>query len=185
MFTKWLLLVALMISPVVLSAQTKDTTMIMVPKSALSPTQLSELESKNIAERAKAYGAWVGVGKEVGEAVNSSLAAVTDNAAKFADTKIGKYTMFIVVWKVIGKDILGFIYAFSIAAIGLPVLIWSYRQWSKQPLETETVVDGKITERKYRERSFDENEQRVGAGLLHAFGAMILLVAASIAQLDN
>jgi hypothetical protein len=160
----------------------QDSVMVSVPRSALTAQQLAGVEAQGIKEKADAYGAWVGVGKEVGEAVNSSLSAISDNAAKFADTKVGKFSMFIVAWKVLGNDILGVFYALVITFIGLPILIWSYRRHlTHTVLDKEIVVDGKVTERKYRNLDYSEINSRDGILFFHAVGATILLAAVSIA----
>lgn len=177
---RFLLATLLLTTPLV--AQTTDTVMVAIPRSELTPSQLASSEAKSIKEKADAYGAWVGVGKEVGEAVNSSLSAISDNAAKFADTKVGKFSMFIVAWKVLGSDILGILYAFIIVFVALPILIWSYRRHLvRTVLDKEVVVDGKVTQRIYRNLDYKETESRDLIILFHAFGAGLLLIAMSIA----
>lgn len=173
------LFLALMFMSSPLIAQ--DTTMVSVPKSALTATQLAAVEAQGIKDKAVTYGSWVGVGKEIGEAVNSSLSAISDNAAKFADTKVGKFSMFIVAWKVLGNDILGIFYALTITFVGLPVLIWSYRRHMIHTvLDKEIVVDGKVTERKYRDLDYGEKSSRDSILFFHAVGATVLLIAATI-----
>jgi uncharacterized protein YxeA len=51
-------------------------------------------------------GKWVGFGKEVGTAVNESLKAVTGTAVDFSKTSLGKITVALVIYKVIGSDII-------------------------------------------------------------------------------
>ena len=165
-----------------LNAQTVDTTMVAVPKATLTASQLAQLDASAIKQKAAAYGEWVGVGKEVGEAVNSSLSAISDNAAKFADTKVGKLAMAIVVWKVLGNDILGVVYALIIVFIALPVLIWSYRRHNSTAVLTgETVVDGKVTAREYRPMNYNELDHRGAILLAHAVAAATLLISMSFA----
>lgn len=175
-----LFLVLLMFVTTPLMAQ--DSVMVSVPRSALTPQQMAAVEAKSIKDKAEAYGAWVGVGKEVGEAVNSSLSAISDNAAKFADTKVGKFAMFVVAWKVLGSDILGVFYALIIVFVGLPVLIWSYRKHLNiTVLENETVEDGKVKNRTYRAMNYDERSTRDMAMMFHMIAASVLLIALSIA----
>lgn len=82
---------------------------VVVNKSDLTTTQLLKIESDaKIAELQKkleTYGNWVGVGGEIGTAVKESLLAVVDVADKFGSTKVGKFTLVMVAWKVMGKDI--------------------------------------------------------------------------------
>jgi hypothetical protein len=174
------LLLALMLFASPVMAQ--DSVMVSVPRSALTAQQLAGVEAQGIKEKAEAYGAWVGVGKEVGEAVNSSLSAISDNAAKFADTKVGKFSMFIVAWKVLGNDILGVFYALILVFIGLPVLIWSYRRHLNLAiLDKEIVEDGKVKERIYREMEYDERNSRDAALFFHGVGVCVLLACISFA----
>lgn len=101
-----------------LLAETNDT--IMVRRSDLPAELVKELEARQslalMAQRIETYGKWVGVGKEVGVAVNDSLSAITEQADNFSKTGVGKFTLFLVAWKVLGKDFVGVI-------IGVPLLI--------------------------------------------------------------
>lgn len=82
--------------------------MITVPENLLSEELLDSLRAaqyqKEIEGKVKAYGWAAGLGKEIGEGVNESLKAITERTAEFAKTDVGKFTMFIVAWKIIGKD---------------------------------------------------------------------------------
>jgi muconolactone delta-isomerase len=78
------------------TAQVRDS-MVAVPASLLTADQKAQMEVAATQAKIQTYGKWVGLGKEVGEAVNSSLAAVTDQTARFADTKVGKVTMALVI----------------------------------------------------------------------------------------
>jgi len=79
-----------------------------VPVDQLTPTQLLKIQSDaKIAELEKklqTYGNWVGVGGEIGTAVKEGLSAVVDVADKFGKTDVGKFTMIMIAYKVMGKD---------------------------------------------------------------------------------
>lgn len=62
--------------------------------------QIAEYEKK-----IKQFGDWVGVGGEVGTAINEGLTAVVDVADKFGKTDVGKFTLVLVAWKVMGSDV--------------------------------------------------------------------------------
>lgn len=87
-----------------------------IPKSQLTTEQLKAIEQAELEKKLEQYGKWVGVGGEVGQAVREGLEAVVDVADKAGDTNVGKFTMYLIAWKVIGKDliriILGIIFAF-------------------------------------------------------------------------
>jgi hypothetical protein len=105
---------------------------IVVNKSDLTTSQLLKIESDaRIAELEKklqTYGNWVGVGGEIGTAIKEGLTAVVDVADKFGGTNVGKFTMVMVAWKVIGKDLtrigLGLIFIFFSCSF----IIYVYRK---------------------------------------------------------
>jgi hypothetical protein len=107
---------------IAVAQQTKSSNdFVTVRKSDLSPELLSKLEEKAqtqaFGDKVKQYGEWVGIGKEVGIAINEGLEAVTDNASKFSETTPGKVTIGLIIWKVAGRDLMGFL-------IGIPLLMW-------------------------------------------------------------
>lgn len=87
---------------------TYPTEKVVIEKSKLPTELLKEIESDaKIAELEKkieTYGKWVGVGGEIGTAVKEGLTAVVDVADKFGSTDVGKFTLVMVAWKVMGKD---------------------------------------------------------------------------------
>ena len=100
----------------------------------LTPQQLIQIKEKG--EEAKEVvqtleektQSWVGVGKEIGEAMNSGLMAVVEASDKFANTKVGKYTMLFIGWKIIGKDIVKIIIGFIFFLSSLPLIFYSLRR---------------------------------------------------------
>ena len=83
--------------------------MIYVNKNDLTVEQqlkiTAEQEAKLLEQRISTYGNWAGVGKEVGIAVSEGLNAVVDVADKFGGTNVGRFTMVLVAWKVVGRDL--------------------------------------------------------------------------------
>lgn len=113
---KKLLLVVCLLTLNIMFAKSQSTTAqqvketITVDVNDLDAATLAKVKAKATEEELKgkvaAYGQWVGIGREVGVAVDEGLTAVTKHATEIADTKIGKITMFIIAYKVIGKDII-------------------------------------------------------------------------------
>lgn len=110
-----ILLIAFMVSFTMVNAQTATTQsepveQILVNATDLTPQQLqkikTEAELADLKKKVETYGNWVGVGKEVGIAIKEGLLAVVDVSEKFGDTKVGKFTMILIAYKIIGKDIL-------------------------------------------------------------------------------
>lgn len=111
-----LILIALFALTIGISAQTEKT--VTIPMSQLTQQQLNELEQTELEQKLEQYGNWIGVGGEVGTAVREGLLAVVDVADEAGNTNVGKFTMYLIVWKVVGKDLfrilLGIIFAIII-----------------------------------------------------------------------
>jgi len=99
-----------------------------VPKSMLSQDQLRQLEARQTREQIEAYGEYAGLGKEIGVAINEGLKAVTEQTAVFAQTGVGKLTMFLIVWHVAGIDFVQILVGIPLFAVGFVVIVWSYRR---------------------------------------------------------
>lgn len=85
---------------------------------------------------------WVGVGKEVGVAINDSMSAINIQANNFAQTPVGKLTAIVVVWKLIGDSLIGILVHISMGllfmVVSLSIWLWSY----KKTCMTRSVVIG-------------------------------------------
>ena len=103
--------VLLLLALTSVTAQTDYTTTddrIVVNASDLTPDQLAKLKAEAELElmekKLKQYGDWVGVGGEIGQAIDDGLNSVVDVAEKFGKTEVGKFTLVLIAWKVIGAD---------------------------------------------------------------------------------
>lgn len=101
-------------------SQTATDNRIIVDKSLLTPDQIATLNAKEatqqVIDQVSTYSKVAGIGKEIGIAVKDGLTAVVEVADKFGGTNVGKFTMTMIAWKIIGKDVLRI-------AIGLVFLI--------------------------------------------------------------
>jgi hypothetical protein len=101
---------------------------VVIDKADLTPAQIASYEAQAQIEKANAeiaklerkletYGKWVGVGGEIGQAVKDGLTSVVDVADKFGSTNVGRFTMIMIAWKVMGKEvvqiILGLLFFFT------------------------------------------------------------------------
>ncbi len=120
-----LLFIGIMLpASIVLAANQPENEVITVKKSDLPADMVKRLDEQqkveDLAKKVSTYGKWVGAGKEIGIAINDSLSAITTQADNFSKTGVGRFTMWIVAYKVLGKDLIGVI-------VGVPLLIaWIY-----------------------------------------------------------
>src|SRR5271157_51491 len=114
---------------------------VSVPKSMLTKDQLDAIAQQNMKDKVERYGKWVGIGHEVGQAVNESLSAITTQANNFAQTPVGKWTIVVVIYKVIGQQLTGLVIGVGTLLIGLPLWIWSYRKYLPHRIVTERTYD--------------------------------------------
>ncbi len=105
---------------------------ITVRQSDLTPDQLAKIKlqeaNDELQKKVDTYGKWIGVGGEIGTAVKDGLNAVVDVADKFGSTNVGKFTMTMIAWKVIGKDIVKIILGLIFFITYTWVLIYSYKR---------------------------------------------------------
>lgn len=119
-----ILIIALLFSFSLFSyGQNESPEQIVVDVSDLTPDQLEKIKNKKNIET---INKWAGVGKEVGVAVREGLTAVKDISLEFADTNVGTITIAIIVWKVIGKDLMSFIICIPIWIIIAFFILKSY-----------------------------------------------------------
>lgn len=117
----------LVITSTCVNAQTnvRDGT-IVVRRSDLPAEVLQSLEGQRAlaetAQKIETYGRWVGIGKELGTAVNESMSALTIQADKFAQTDVGKFTMFMVAYKVLGNDVIALFKRLIMIPIGIVII---------------------------------------------------------------
>jgi hypothetical protein len=82
-----------------------------VPDSLLTAEQMTRLNANAKVADAKANVAvvstYLGVGHEIGVAVNDAMSAITDQANKFANTDVGRMVKWIIIYKICKGLVLG------------------------------------------------------------------------------
>lgn len=86
-----------------LSIFAQQDSMILVKKSDIPQNIVQKYENEQNIQK---IGKWVELGKEVGTAMKEGLGALTNETDKFSKTGVGKFTMFIITYKVLGNDIM-------------------------------------------------------------------------------
>lgn len=91
------------------SASAQTVSKVGDPTAYMTQVQLAQyygdLKIADLEQKLETYGNWVGVGGEVGNAIKEGLTAVVDVADQFGKTDVGKFTLVLVAWKVVGKDL--------------------------------------------------------------------------------
>lgn len=62
-----------------------------------------------VDQKLKETSEYVSIGHEIGLAVNETLSALKETVVDVSETRVGKIAITIVIWKLLGKDILGII----------------------------------------------------------------------------
>ena len=107
--------------------------------SDLTPAQRAKIEAQqkldvanqqilNLEKKIDTYGKWIGVGGEIGNAVNEGLTAVVDVADKFGKTDVGRFTMVLIAWKVMGKDVIQIFLGLIFFAVLTTILVRVYKR---------------------------------------------------------
>lgn len=153
-------IVALIICMVVVAPVHADQSeTVTIRKDQLTDQQKAQVEADTIKSKVETYGKWVGIGHELGTAVNESLTAVTTQANNFAQTPVGKLTAALVIWKVVGHDAMGFIIGIAEILIILPLWVWSYRRFLPRRVIKQENLDpttGKVISRIYQDSDIED-----------------------------
>ena len=109
--------------------------------------------------------ATVGLGKEVGTAVDSSLGAISNRTNEFAQTPVGKLTVAVVIFKVIGDTAVHIIVGITEVIVLIPLWIWSYRKYVPgRVVQTEERNEkGKVVKRTFTDKIIRNNDEWLSA----------------------
>jgi hypothetical protein len=123
-----LLTIILLVSTttIVYANDTTSVKTVTIPEDMLTEEQKIELQKQETLNKIKQYGNWVGLGKEIGTAVDESLGALTNRAEEFANTKVGAITLFIVLYKVCGTDFIQLIVGSSLLIFMITIWLISF-----------------------------------------------------------
>jgi hypothetical protein len=188
---KSLTIAALMVFAISAQATTGD----YLDTSSLSDVQKAELALKVAKLKGEGIGSitsvggvldnlnkFEGIGRETGVAIREGLNAVTEVAGKFGETKVGQITIALIVWRIVGRDLM----LVLLGAVGLIIGIWFYRRsvaptviidgyeyvpmlwgfWTKQAPSKVTTVD-----------ATDEMKVVGIVGLIIGVGIMVIAIA--------
>jgi len=126
------LIIMMLLIGINVQAQTQPTKQVGDPTTYMTSEQLakyySDIKIAELEKKLETYGNWVGVGGEVGTAIKEGLTAVVEVADKFGNTDVGKFTMVMIAWKVIGKDLVRIVLGLIFIAVFTWLLIYSFKR---------------------------------------------------------
>ncbi len=155
----------------------QDPTKVVVDKSILTPEQLAKIQANNTMDQVQQFGQYAGLGKEIGEGVNGALSAITDNANKFANTRVGVYTMWLVAYKVIGNKAIRFVVGGLMLLVMFPTLVWVFRRNAIiRPILAKETIDPATKVRTKEYRTYEPNSYRQWAYGLVSIAMILVLI---------
>ena len=174
---------ALLMSTVFAAAALSQTTTdnsnkVVVDRSILTADQLRQVQTSQTLDQVAQIGQYAGLGKEIGEGVNGALSAITDNANKFANTKVGVYTMWLVAYKVVGGRALRFVVGGIMLLLMFPTLVWAFRRNAiVRPILSKEIFDPTTKARTREFRTYEPNSYRQwGYGIVSILFILILIL---------
>jgi len=125
---------------------------------------------------------WVDLGKNIGMAVAATAKELGVAADEFLQSTTGKITVVLIVWKVMGEDIIGVVGG-SIAWLVLAnIVLWSFRYFhmTKRVVNKEGKVEY-VKRYEFREDNKGGSEARVTSVIVHLFVFALVTIMCAIA----
>jgi len=148
---KFLLVLSMVMIVFITNAQKRTS---KVDISSLSPELQAQIQKEQenitITKEIKQYGEWAGMGKEIGVAVKEGLSALTSEVEKVSKTDVGKLTMFIIAWKVIGDDAKALIFGPILMIFITLIYLYLRKKWYgiKKIKTSDAATEGPFWNRK-------------------------------------
>lgn len=139
--------------------------------------------STNLEQQMQSYSKVAGIGKEIGISVREGLTAIKDVTVDLSKTDVGKTTMYLIIWKVAGKDILGFVIGILLFSIGTILIAKSYFKTFSPRVLSEYVNEGLFKQKRkiYRDQTADIFwEYPNTAAMIHIITWIVIILISSI-----
>lgn len=144
----------------------QQTKTVVIPENMLTVEQKAQIEMQQTQAAVQRYGEWVGLGRELGSAIDGGLTAVEKHADSIANTKVGTLTMFLITYKVIGTDVIQVVGAVLFSVLWVPIYAFAFWRIAipKRVLGEEVYNpdNGKLVKKIYKqEGGYDDDMQWV------------------------
>lgn len=152
-------MVAILSAPTIALANTVDV-------SGLTPQQISEIQQQvetkktetpegKVRSAVEKANEWVDIGEGIGAGVAAAARETGQVVNEFANTPVGKMTTLVILYKVIGKDVLGMIVGSVALAVFITIWISYTHMWFSKE-KTITYGEGRSKIVQYRDRDISE-----------------------------
>jgi hypothetical protein len=133
-----------------------------------------------IETQAKSYSTTAGYGKEIGIAVRDGLTAIKDVTLELSKTDVGKVTMYLIVWKVAGKDIIRLSLGIILIFISIILVTKSYFRTFRRRILIKNA--GLFKEKEYKILTEDDSfwEYPNAAAVMHVVVMVIMIGISAI-----
>lgn len=160
MFKRFLFMIFILVFSFNLFAQESEE-MITVNKSDLPSNLVQKIETEKKIEK---VGKYAGIGREIGVGVRECLGALTDEAEKFSNTKVGKFTLAMVAFKILGTDAIQLFIGIIVGFIGVAVYIFYLIVYCipKKNVSTWTYTNGNTEVKEYYDKEYYDNRMFSG-----------------------
>lgn len=130
---------------------------------------------------------WARTGKALGEAFKECWGTVSTDIEKFANSKAGMWTAFLITWKVMGRDAVDLTKQFIRWGVGIGLLVVGFPTWIyvyRRNCIVHRVIKSKVSEsfwkvtKTYENSNAIHNQYAIGYGIfLFAFLGFCALIA--------
>ena len=131
-----------------------------------SPANTSQFSPEKLNE-------WVELGKNAGLAVAAMAKELGVASDKFLESNTGKIAAVLIIWKIVGKDLIGVIGGTIAWFVLVNIILWSFRYFHMK----KKVVNKKEGTIEYLLRhEFKSDDARVGSTVAHAIAFVLVTV---------
>ena len=119
------ILFAIAISLAAITAFAQTTTITLTKEQAAALAQAQPTTAANVSENVRQEAsAWGELGANMGKAMVAAAKEIGVAANEFSETNLGKITVAIVVYKLIGESLIGFVVGFLLLVFFFGIALW-------------------------------------------------------------
>lgn len=150
-----------------------DTSGLSAEQKAQIALQVEQMKNSSLPPSAESAKEWADWGTNMGRAISSTAKELGVAVDEFSRTSVGKITMAVIVYKVIGKEVLRFVAGGVL--FFFTIIIWA--RYLRKPFQTiEYYENGKVKSRTNRP---PQNDTEMAIYWVHNWATLLLGIAMS------